>query len=230
MHVDPIVPPVDELRGEIEERALVSGKHGGKQTRVLGFEDVFVVKNKRLVELDQFFGADQVALGAGERRLFHSKGNGRAIDARDDGLLHGNGETFVALLRHRDGFKFYLEPAIDAVGGAVMLAVGKPGELDAAPHIDGIDRGGRKLVKASMAADDDRGSNERHPAANHVDGNHVEALPLIRRKLAKIRAKKIGKRTRGIDAFVPTGEGRAFRAFHDRGADDGDGQVAAPAR
>src|SRR5207253_8869453 len=45
-----------------------------------------------------------------------------------------------------------------------------------------------------------------------------------------IRAKKIGKRTRGIDAFVPTGEGRAFRAFHDRGADDGDGQVAAPAR
>src|SRR5207249_6712297 len=75
-----------------------------------------------------------------------------------------------------------------------------------------------------------RGSNERHPAANHVDGNHVEALPLIRRKLAKIRAKKIGKRTRGIDAFVPTGEGRAFRAFYDRGADDGDGQVAAPAR
>ena len=44
---------------------------------------MFVVKNKWLVEFDQFFGADQVSFGAGERRLLHAQRNGGAIDARD---------------------------------------------------------------------------------------------------------------------------------------------------
>src|SRR2546429_217631 len=44
----------------------------GEQTRVLAFEDMFVVKNKWLVEFDQFFGADQVSFGAGERRFLHT--------------------------------------------------------------------------------------------------------------------------------------------------------------
>ena len=83
VHVDPVVPPVDRFGGEIEERTLVGRKHGGEQTRVLAFEDMFVVKNKWLVEFDQFFGADQVSFGAGERRLLHAQRNGGAIDARD---------------------------------------------------------------------------------------------------------------------------------------------------
>src|SRR5437879_2642705 len=155
---------------------------------------MLIVKNKGLVEFDQLFRADQVALRAGERRLLHAQGNGHAIDARDHRLLHRNREALVALLRDRDGFKFYLEPAIDAVRRSVMFAVSEPGELDAAPHIDRINRGSRKLVQARMAPRDDRGSNERHSPADHVDGNHVETLSLVRRKLAEIRAKKIGKR------------------------------------
>ena len=77
-----------------------------------------------------------------------------------------------------------------------------------------------------MAARDNRGSDERHSAANHVDGDDVETLPLIRRKLAEIRAEKIGKRTGRVDTFVPAGEGRTLRAFHDGRADDGGGQIA----
>ena len=115
VNINPVVPPVDGFRGEFEERTLVWREHGGKQPRVFAFEDVFVVQNKRLVEFDQFFGADQVAFRARERRLLHAQGNSRAIDAGDHGFLHGNRETLVALLGDRDGFKLYLEPAIDAV-------------------------------------------------------------------------------------------------------------------
>ena len=111
-----------------------------------------------------------------------------------------------------------------------MLAVGKPSELDAAPHIDRIDRGSRKLVQAGMAARDNRGSDERYSAANHVNGNDVEALALVRRKLAEIGAKKVGKRAGGIDAFVPAGEWGALGALDDGRAHDSDSQIAAAPR
>src|SRR6266571_1723954 len=81
-----------------------------------------------------------------------------------------------------------------------------------------------------MTPGDNSGGNERQSAAHHVDGYHIEALPLIGRKLAKIRAQKVRKRPRGVDALVPARERRAFRAFHNRRAHDGDGKIAAPAR
>ncbi len=62
-----------------------------------------------------------------------------------------------------------------------MLAVGKAGELDAAAHVDGIDRRSRKLVQTCVAPRDDSGSDERHAAADHIHGDYVETLPLIRR-------------------------------------------------
>src|SRR5260370_17012868 len=52
----------------------------------------------------------------------------------------------------------------------------------------------------------------------------------MRRKLAEIRAQKIGKRPGRIDTFIPAGKGRTLRAFHDRWAHDGDRQIAAVAR
>src|SRR5437879_8602936 len=110
-----------------------------------------------------------------------------------------------------------------------MLAVGQPGELDAAPHIDEVDRGSRQLVHAGMAPRDDGRSDERYPPADHVDGNHVETLPLIRRELAKIRSQKVRKRTGSIDPFIPARKGRAFRALHDRRADDDKPSLAAAA-
>src|SRR5260370_774486 len=111
-----------------------------------------------------------------------------------------------------------------------MLAVSQPRELDAAPHVDWINRGSRELVHVSVATRDDRGSNERAPAASDVQGNHIATFPFVRRKLAEIRAEKIRKRPGGIDHLIPPGEGRALRAFYDRGAHDGDGQIAAAAR
>jgi len=38
------------------------------------------LKNERLVEFDELFGADEVALGCGQAAAFHIKGNGDAID------------------------------------------------------------------------------------------------------------------------------------------------------
>src|SRR5205814_6425910 len=83
---------------------------------------------------------------------------------------------------------------------------------------------------AGMAPRDDGRGDERYPPADHVDGNHVETLPLIRRELAKIRSQKVRKRTGSIDPFIPARKGRAFRALHDRRAHDGNRQIAAPAR
>src|SRR4029077_17277814 len=125
------------------------------------------------------FGADEVALSTGERRLLHMKGYGHAIDTGDHGFLHGDREAFVALLGDGDGFKLHFEPTVDPVCRAVVLAVGKPRELDAAPHVDGIDRGSCELLHAGVAAREHGGGNDRHAAADHVDGNYVKALPFI---------------------------------------------------
>jgi len=83
-----------------------------------------------------------------------------------------------------------------------------------ARHVDGIDRGrwpagtGARVVPLHK-----RGGDERHPARDHVHGNHVEAFALVRRKLAKIGAEKIRKRAGGVDTFVPSGEGACARNF-----------------
>src|SRR5258706_13957228 len=123
------------------------------------------------------------------------KKNGHAIDTGNDGLLHRNRETLIALVRDRDCLKLYLQPTVDALGRPVMLAVGKPREFDAPPHIDRIDRRSRKVVHPGVAPRDNCSSNERHSPADHVYGNHVETLALIRRELSEIRAQKVRKRT-----------------------------------
>ncbi len=131
------------------------------------------------------------------------------------------------MLGNGNGFELYLEPVFDALLRFVVLAVGEAGELDGARHVDGIDRGGGQLVQARVVPLHKRGGDERHPARDHVHGNDVKAFALVRRKLAKIGAEKIRKRAGGVDAFVPSSEGRALRTFDDRGANDGNGKVAA---
>jgi len=58
VNVDPVVPPVDRFGGKIKNFFLFGRKHCGEQPCVFAFEDVLVVQNERLVELDQFFGAN----------------------------------------------------------------------------------------------------------------------------------------------------------------------------
>src|SRR5215475_3084329 len=53
--------------------------------------------------------------GLGEGRLFHAEFFREAVDAGDYGLLHGNGEPFVALLGNRNGFKFQLQPMLNSL-------------------------------------------------------------------------------------------------------------------
>ena len=60
--VDPIFPPVDHVGVKRKCRAFIFGQRFGKQLHVLRLENLFVVQNKWLVELDQFFDAAQVAL------------------------------------------------------------------------------------------------------------------------------------------------------------------------
>ncbi len=88
---------------------------------------MLVVQDKRLVQLDELFGAQQVALLLGQRRFFHPQNHSYAIDSRDNRFLHGNGQPLIALLGHRDGFKFYFEPVLDALLRSVMLAVRQSG-------------------------------------------------------------------------------------------------------
>ena len=52
VNVDPVIPPVDRFRIELEQRALFGRQRGRKQSRVLALKDVLVVQNKRLVQLD----------------------------------------------------------------------------------------------------------------------------------------------------------------------------------
>ena len=66
----------------MEKGAFRGGQSRRKETGVFALEDMLVMKNERLVELDELFGAAQVALLLGERRLFHVQGDGSAIDAR----------------------------------------------------------------------------------------------------------------------------------------------------
>src|SRR6266481_6815122 len=191
---------------------------------------MLVVENKWFVQLDKFFRADEVALRPGKRRLFHAERDGHAVDAGYDGFLSWNRKLLVALLRDGDGFELDLQPTVHALRRAVVLAVSQAGELDTAAHVDGIDGRSRELVHAGVAPRNHAGGNERHAAANHVHGNDVEALAFVRRKLAEVGAKQIGKRPRRVDALVPPDEGRTLRALDNRGTDDGDGEIAAAAR
>ena len=72
-----------------------------------------------------------------------------------------------------------------------------------------------------------RGGDQRHSAAHHVHGNHVQAFALVGRQLPEVRAQQIGKRRRCIDAFVPAAERLVRGSFHDRGPHDGDRQPGA---
>src|SRR5207245_1747855 len=200
VHVDPVVPPVDRFGGKTEKCALFGRQSGREQPRIFRFEDVFVVEDEWLVKLDELLHTDELALRFGKWRLLHAQRDGHAIDAGNEGFLHGNRKPLVAQLGNRNCFKLYLEPTVDTLGRAVVLAVREPRQFDAASHVHRIDRGSRQLVYPGMTPGDYGGSDERHPAADHVDRDHVQALPLIRGKLAEIRAKEIRQRPGGIDA------------------------------
>ena len=132
---------------------LFRGQRGGEQARILAFEDMFVVKNERLVELDQLFGADQVALRLGKRRLSSCAAMMAArLMPRDHSLLHGNRQALVALLRNWNGFKLHLQPVVNALLRPVVLAMRQSRQFDAAAHVHRIDRRSRQLVQPRVLA------------------------------------------------------------------------------
>src|SRR5215467_8954315 len=100
---------------------------------------------------------------------------------------------------------------------AVVLAVREARELDAAAHVARIYSGGRKLVHARCLAFDERASDQRHPAANHVHRNDIEALFGIGRQLAEIGPQQIGERAGGIYTLVPAAERAGGRTLYDAG-------------
>ena len=100
-------------------------------------------------------------------------GNRRAIDARDDRFLHRDRQPLVTLLRNGNGFEFHFEPVLDSLLRPVVLAMREAGELDAAAHVDGIDRRSRQLIHPRVPPRNHCRRDERHAAANHVHGNHV---------------------------------------------------------
>src|SRR5204862_1658204 len=50
MHVNPVVPPINRFGIECKEFSFLRTQCGGKQSRVLAFENMFVVKDERLVK------------------------------------------------------------------------------------------------------------------------------------------------------------------------------------
>src|SRR5262249_5837836 len=97
----------------------------------------------------------------------------------------------------------------------VMLAVGKTRQLNAAPHVAGIDARSRELIHARVLTLHEGSCNQRHSAANHVHGNYIETLLFVRWQLPEVCAKQIGKWPGCIDPLVPSRERAARRAFHD---------------
>ena len=135
MHVNPVVPPIDRFGIECKEFSFFRTQGGGKQSRVLAFENMFVVKDERLVKFDQFLGSIQVALGLGQRRLLQPEESRHAIDAADDRFLHRNRKALIALLGDRNCFEFHFEPMVDALLGFVMFAMRQTSEFDAPAHV-----------------------------------------------------------------------------------------------
>ena len=77
MDVNPIIPPVNRGRIITEGRALVLGNRRRKQLHVFGFKHLLIVQDKRLVEFDEFFDADQVAFLAAPAEVSSSAGRTR---------------------------------------------------------------------------------------------------------------------------------------------------------
>ena len=114
---------------------------------------------------------------------------------------------------------------------AVMFAVREASQFDTAAHITGIDAGSRELIHSRVLALNQRGADQRHATANHINGNDIETFFRIGRQLPEIRAQQIGKRPGSIDALIPSAERTLPGTFDNRGANNGDRQIlAAPGK
>ena len=230
MDVDPVVPPVNRFRIVAEGGPLFRRQRGREQLHVERLEHVLIVQDEGLIKLDEFSHAVEIALLAGQRRFLEVQGDREAVDAGDYGLLHGDGKALVASLRNGNRLEFCAQPVLEPLLGAVVLAVGEPGELNGAAHIHGVYPRGRQLIEARVAAIDDGGGDERDPAANQVHGNDVETLARIGGQLAEVGAEKIGERSRSVDALIPSAERLVGGGLHNRRAHDGNRQIRAAAR
>src|ERR1700722_9830446 len=151
---------------------------------------MLVVEDKRLVEFDELFGASKIAFLLSQRSLLHMQGDGGTVDAGDHRLLHGNGESLVALLGDGNRFEFQLEPVLEAGLAAVILAMRQAGELNAAAHVHWIEGGGCQLIHPRVLSRDYSGGDQGHATASHIHRNYIETLSLVRRELAKICSRK----------------------------------------
>src|SRR5262245_1320081 len=185
------------------------------------------MENERLVKLDDLFDAIQVALSADERRAHHRQRREDALQRLNYLLLRRRRELLVALLRDGDRVEVGQQPLVEIVLRAVVLAVRQSGQFDGAAHVAGVGPGGRQLIDRLVAAPDQGGRDQAHPATDQVYGNDVEALLAVRRHLAEEGAEQIRDRRRGVDAFVPAFERVVRGGLDDRRAYDGDGQVRA---
>src|SRR5215471_11933781 len=67
--VNPVVPPVNGFRRKIEEFLLSRRQSGGEEAGVLTLKDVLIMKDERLIELDELLRAHKIAFGFRKRRL-----------------------------------------------------------------------------------------------------------------------------------------------------------------
>ena len=110
---------------------------------------------------------------------------------------------------------------------AIVFAMREAGQLNRAAHVAGIRRGRGELIDAHVPALNQRCGDQRHSAADHVHGNHVETFARVGRKLTEIGAQQIGKRRGSVDAFIPSAKGKSRGSFDNRGPHNRDRQPGA---
>src|SRR5215471_15977094 len=67
--VNPVIPPVNGFRRKIEKFFLSRRQSGGEEAGVLTLKDVLIMKDERLIELDELLRAHKIAFGFRKRRL-----------------------------------------------------------------------------------------------------------------------------------------------------------------
>ena len=145
VNVDPVVPPIDGVGFIAELRSLIRRQCGRKNFHVVGFEDLLVLQDERLVEINQLFDAHQVPLGPRQWRPAKIQRRRRAIDAPDQDFLRGDGEGAVTLLGNGDSVKACAQPVLQTLLSAIVFAVRERGQFDGAAHVAGVAGRSRQL-------------------------------------------------------------------------------------
>ncbi len=186
MHVDPVIPPVQQTRLVPKLFPLLFHQRVREFLDIVRREIVLIEQDERLKQLNQLLQPLQIPLRLRQRSLLQRQRRHDPLNRFHNRLLRRRRHPLVPRLRYRNGIKAQPQPRLQPLLRPVMLAVRQRGQLNRSPHVARIRSRRRQLVKRVMPSLHNRSRNQRHPGAHRVYRDNIQPLAFVRRQLTEI--------------------------------------------